>query len=605
MFQSFEARSDPTQGRPRLRLLRNQLQKCGVDGFILPRTDAHQNEYLAPPDERLAWLTGFTGSAGIAIILTEKAALFGDGRYTVQVISQVDTSLFEIVNFTDLSPADWLAANVPTSSLIGYDSWLHTPNGIAHIESAFKSTSSELRALSDNPIDIIRRDQPPQSQSEIIPHPLEYSGKKASEKIERLREKLADNNEAGIILSLGDSIAWTFNIRGSDIAHTPTVLAFAIVTKANADLFCNNNKITQEIIDWLAPCGTARSITHFAKAIDELGAQKSSIRIDPASTPVWIVERLKSAGAYISEGEDPVIIEKSRKNETEILGARSAHLRDGTALVRFLSWFTKTVQNGVLDEISVVKKLEEYRKSSGQLLDISFETIAGTGPNSAIVHYRVDQNTNQKIKQNSLFLIDSGAQYRDGTTDVTRTISVGKPSDYMCRLFTLVLKGHIAIATAKFPKGTSGSGLDALARTALWNAGYDFDHGTGHGVGSYLSVHEGPQGISKRSHAILEAGMLLSNEPGVYLEGQFGIRIENLLLVRDCEHIPHGTRPMHSFETLTLAPIDLNLIVPSLLSDTEINWLDEYHRDVLDKLAPTLDETERQWLEHACTPLRS
>lgn len=603
MFQTFEERSDPSSCHERLALLRARIAELSCDGFILPRTDAHQSEYLAPHDERLAWLTGFTGSAGTALVLADRAVIFTDGRYMVQIAGQVDTSLFEIVNIADQRPGEWIGEHGSTGLRIGYDPWLHTPDGLERIEKAAARAGVILVALEPNPVDHVWTGQPPPPAGPVTPHPLELAGVTAEEKLARLRETLAGDGDDGLVLSLGDSIAWTFNIRGSDIAHTPVALAFAIITAEAARIFCDPVKIGPETSAWLAPHATSESDDRFAAALDSLGAASASIRIDPASTPCWIARRLEKAGAKLHRAPDPCIAARARKSAAEIAGARAAHARDAVALARFLSWLDAEAPSGDLDEITAVRRLEDFRAQTNALLDISFDTIAGAGPNGAIVHYRVSESSNRKVEPGTLFLIDSGAQYRDGTTDVTRTIAVGAPEQEMRRLFTLVLKGHIAIATARFPKGTSGAQLDCLARIALWRAGHEYDHGTGHGVGSYLSVHEGPQAISKRGTAALEPGMIVSNEPGVYLEGAFGIRIENLLLVTEPGPIASASREMLGFETLTLAPIDRSLIVTDMLSAEERGWLDAYHARVREQVSPHLDEATRRWLVAATAPL--
>jgi len=603
MLQTFEERGNPAWGRERVPILRSHLTSTGCDGFILPRTDAHQSEYLTAHDQRLAWLTGFTGSAGTAIVLAERAAIFVDGRYTLQVAQQVDSTLFELVNVVETSPADWIAAQVVAGTRLGYDPWLHTPDGLERLSGAAAKAGAELVALARNPVDAIWTDQPPPPAAPIVPHPLEFAGVTTSDKLAGLRETLAASGDDALIVSLADCIAWLFNIRGSDVPHTPVALAFAIVTADTATLYCDPAKVTPETAAWLAPEVTTAGVSAFGPALDDLGHAAAKVRIDPAATPVWIVERLQSAGATLDCAADPTIAAKARKNDAEIAGARAAHLRDAVALARFLAWFDAEAPSGTVTEIAAVERLEEMRARSNAFQDVSFEAIAGSGPNGAIVHYRVNERTNRKIDAQSLFLIDSGAQYRDGTTDVTRTLAVGTPDVRMRRLFTLVLKGHIAIATARFPPGTTGAQIDALARVALWRAGLDYDHGTGHGVGSYLGVHEGPQGISKRATVALEPGMIVSIEPGVYLEGSFGIRIENLALVTGPAPIDGGTRDMLGFETLTLAPIDRRLVVPELLTGAELAWLDAYHARVRELVAPLLETAERAWLERHTGPL--
>jgi Xaa-Pro aminopeptidase len=602
MYQNFEDVGGPAHGARRVRLLRERLKALGVAGFLVPRSDEYQNEYVPADSERLLWLTGFSGSWGLAAVLMDKAALFVDGRYTLQAAAQADPAVFDVVKIPDTKPSDWLCANLTEGDRLGYDPRLHSVGEIKGLAKALAKSGAVLTPVADNPVNALWSDRPPPPSAPVILQPMAFAGREAADKIADVQKALRDARQDAVIITALDSIAWLFNIRGGDLPHTPFVLSHAIVpAKGRPALLVSGAKLNNEVRATLADIAEIAEPSDFADALAMLGRSGARVRLDPARASQWIADALTAAG--ISEGEDPCLLPKAKKNAAEIAGARAAHRRDGAAMCRFLAWLDEAAPGGGLDEIAAAERLEAFRRESPELKEISFDTISGAGPNGAIVHYRVSRSTNRKLDPNTLFLIDSGGQYEDGTTDITRTVAIGEPTLEMRRRFTLVLKGHIAIATARFPKGTRGLDLDAFARRALWEAGLDYDHGTGHGVGSYLSVHEGPQGLSKRAPAELEPGMILSNEPGYYKAGAYGIRIENLLLVREAEVIAGGERPMLSFETLTLAPIDRRLVDTSLLTDAEKRWLDDYHRSVEAELLPAMNDSARQWLIAACRPI--
>jgi len=604
MFQAFEAPADPSIGAGRTRQLRALLSELKIDAFLVPRADEHQGEYVPKSAERLGWLTGFTGSAGSAVVARKHAALFVDGRYTVQSRAQVDTSVFEILQLPQHTPGDWLIAKLGTGATVGFDPWLHTIAGIERLAEQLAPRRITLKPVARNPIDRIwGRARPAVPAAPVRVQALARAGKSAEDKIAELQAKLKADEQDAVVLTLPDSIAWLFNIRGADIAHNPVVLAFAIVrVQGKAELFIAPAKLDKEVKAHLGAVARLFEPKDLQDRIGALRQAKCRVRLDPETAAWWLARRLGDA-KRIRRGADPCILPKARKNAAEIAGARAAHLRDGAAMVRFLAWLDREAGEGGLDEITAVEELERCRVATGALREISFDTISGSGPNGAIVHYRVNAKTNRRLAHGELFLIDSGGQYADGTTDVTRTVAIGTPSAEMRERFTLVLKGHIAIATARFPMGTRGVDLDPFARRALWSRGLDFDHGTGHGVGSYLSVHEGPQSISRRGKAELHPGMIASNEPGYYKEGAYGIRIENLALVTEATAIKGGDRPMMGFETLTLVPIDRRLVDSSLLGDAETQWLNAYHARVLREIGPALGDADRAWLAQACAPV--
>lgn len=595
MLQSFDTPTNSIDTAGHVAKLRALLLQQKLDAFLVPRADEHQAEYVPPSAERLKWLTGFSGSAGLAVITRNAAALFVDGRYTVQVRAESNPDLFEFKGLARDHAGQWLKDKLPKGSVVGFDPWLHTGASIGALEDALAAKGIKLKPLARNLVDVAwgaARPRPPMMP--IEPHPLKFAGRSAADKIADVQTQLKAQDRDAVILTLPDSICWLFNIRGADVPHNPVVLAFAIVPDSGKpELFVAREKVTKaarEHLDQVARIAEPAALT---KRIAELKAKRKRVVLD-TTTAAFALSR--ALGAALVNGPDPCIGAKAIKNTIEIKGARAAHIRDGAAVTNFLAWFDHAASRNGLDEIAAVTQLEAYRAETGALKELSFDTISGSGPNGAIVHYRVNDRTNRDLREGELFLLDSGAQYQDGTTDITRTIAVGTPSREMRERFTLVLKGHIAIATAKFPKGTRGIDLDPFARRALWAHGLDYDHGTGHGVGSYLSVHEGPQSISRGGMAELKPGMICSNEPGYYKDGHYGIRIENLVLVTEPADVPGGDKPMMGFETLTLVPIDRRLIAKDLLSADEISWLDTYHARVHDTIAPLVDEATRSWL---------
>jgi Xaa-Pro aminopeptidase len=601
-FQSFDDSGERAQSAVRVAELRTELKRRGLDGFLVPRADRQQNEYLPASEERLAWLTGFTGSAGAAVVLDDRAALFVDGRYTVQASTQVDGKIFSIEHLVEHPPDQWLEQNLKNGAKLGYDPWLHTSEQVEKLRKACAAAGAELVAVDNNPIDTIWRDRPAPPVGAVTLREIKLAGEPAPDKLKRIRAELKKLRADTLLVSDPQNVAWTFNIRGADIAHTPLALAFAVIPREGrpalyidaAKLNNNVHQVLEEFTDIRAPDDLFRDLSKFAD---------KTVRLDRASAADAFTRLLAENGGKPQRGADPIALLKATKNHAEIVGSRAAHKRDGAAVARFLAWFDKEAPSGKLTEIDAVAALESFRRDTGALKDISFPTIAGAGPNGAIVHYRVTRTSNRRIGKNELFLIDSGAQYEDGTTDITRTIIVGTPSEEMRDRFTRVLKGHIAIATAIFPENASGAQLDPLARTALWQAGLDFDHGTGHGVGSYLSVHEGPARISKLGTIALRRGMILSNEPGYYKTAAYGIRIENLVLVIAAPEPVGAEKPLNAFETLTLAPIDRRLIDVQMLTSKERAWVDSYHERVNEMLGPLVDPPTRKWLEKATQAL--
>jgi Xaa-Pro aminopeptidase len=587
----------------RLSALRAELDRQGWDGFLVPRSDEHQGEYVPPSAERLAWLTGFTGSAGLAAVLRDAAAIFVDGRYTLQVRDQVDSDLYDPRHVTDEPLSDWLRKALPKGARLAFDPWLHTPAQVARLRRWTEAAGGELVAADSNPLDAVWQDRPAPPRAPVREHPMEYAGRSSRDKRQDLAAKLKDKGIEVAFLSAPDSIAWLLNVRGGDVPHTPLPLSFALFhDDGRVDWFIDPKKLSAGSVPHLDNRVHRHGPDALAERLDGLRGRK--VLLDPDSAPEWVSARLRQAEAPCVEGPDPCLLPKAKKNEVEIDGARAAHRRDGQALCRFLTWFddlaARLGEGESLDELRIVDRLSQFRQEDPMFRDLSFDTIAGSGPNGAIVHYRVTPQSNRALALGELFLLDSGAQYPDGTTDVTRTLAVGEPSAEMRRCFTLVLKGHIAIAGARFPKGTTGSQLDSLARYPLWQEGFDYDHGTGHGVGSYLGVHEGPQRISKLPNSTpLEPGMIVSNEPGYYRVGAFGIRIENLVCVIEASDVPQDERAMLAFETLTLAPIDLRLVEPALLTAGERAWLNAYHQRVRETHIEALGEAERGWLEQA------
>ncbi|MGD0635518.1 MAG: aminopeptidase P family protein [Beijerinckiaceae bacterium] len=593
LFQSFDDHSTREHSRARLKALRAELELLGLDGFVVPRADRHQNEYVPPSEERLAWLTGFSGSAGLAVVLKTKAAIFVDGRYTLAVQDQVDTSVATPVALASQTPEAWIGANLRAGQKLGYDPWLATPSQVARLEKAAKAAGAELVALGTNPIDLVWMDRPAPPCGAITLRSARLAGETSAKKL--ARAAAATGKADALFISDPHGLAWAFNIRGADVSHTPLPLGFALVPKTgHATLFIDAKKLTPAAQAALAKTAVIANEASVETVLAALGKAGKTVLFDAATVPARLTQSLEAAGGTADLGREPVALMKARKNPAELRGTREAHLRDGIAITRFLHWFALNAKPGRLSEIAAAEALECFRRETGKLKDLSFPTISAAGPNSAIPHYRVTKVSNRKIGR-GIFLIDSGGQYEDGTTDITRTLAVGRPDAEMRDRFTRVLKGHIAIARAVFPVGTSGAQIDALARAPLWNAGLDFDHGTGHGVGVYLSVHEGPQRISKAGHVALEPGMILSNEPGYYKAGHWGIRIENLIVVEPRD-IEGGEREMLGFETITLAPIDLALVDLKLLDAGERAWLNAYHARVRKEIGPHLAPDERRWL---------
>jgi Xaa-Pro aminopeptidase len=603
-FQTFTDSSDRAASAARVAALRAELERRGLDGLVVPHADPHQNEYLPANEERLAWLTAFTGSAGRAIVLAQRAALFVDGRYTLQARDQVDTDLFEIVPISDTTPEAWIEANLPAGAKLGYDPWLHTGADVEKLAQACATAGATLTPAEPDPLDAIWTDRSAPPLAPVVLHDLRYTGEDADKKLERIRSEVEKVRADALVISNPTAIAWAFNIRGADVSHTPLTLAFAIVPReGRPSLYVDGRKLGNSVRHALEALAEVREPDAFAADLAALGAAKKTVRIDQGSGVEALSRIVNEAGGKVTRGTDPVTAMKAVKNAAEIAGAHAAQHRDGAAVAKFLAWFDREAAGGQLTEIDCVAALESFRRETGLLKDISFATIAGSGPNGAIVHYRVTEKTNRRIQPGELFLLDSGGQYPDGTTDITRTIAVGTPSDEMRERATRVLKGHIAIARAVFPEGIAGAQLDTFARQHLWAAGLDYDHGTGHGVGSYLSVHEGPASIHKSNLVALKRGMILSNEPGYYKAGAYGIRIENLVLVTEGPQVPGADKPLNVFETITLAPIDRRLIEPRLLSADEIAWLDAYHARVAAEIGPLVDDQTRAWLAQATAPL--
>ncbi|MDE2228975.1 MAG: aminopeptidase P family protein [Alphaproteobacteria bacterium] len=600
-------RSAKASSAEKLAQLRAELIRQGVAGFIVPRADEHQGEYVPPSAERLAWLTGFTGSAGLAVVLRDKAAVFVDGRYTLQAEAQVDGALYQRRHLVEQPAADWIAANLRSGETLGYDPWLLTPGDVERYRAACTRAGGKLAPLAANPVDAVWRDRPAPPLAPMVPHPLEFAGKSSADKRRELAQKLAADKLDAAVLTAPDSIAWLLNIRGGDVAYSPLSLSFAILhADASVDLFIDRRKRSSELARHLGNAVRCVEPAELGPALDALGRDKRRVLADPATCASWIVNRLAQAGAAIQRGADPCQLPKACKNKVELEGARRAHRRDGAAMTRFLAWLAREAPSGNLAEIAVSDRLEQFRARGEHFRGLSFPTISGAGANGAVVHYHASPASERRLEPGSLYLVDSGAQYLDGTTDITRTVAIGQPSAEMRDRFTRVLKGHIALASCRFPQGTTGPQLDALARKPLWDAGLDYDHGTGHGVGSYLGVHEGPQRISKLPNLQpLLPGMIVSDEPGYYKTGAYGIRIENLVVVTPVDGAPGNGKAMLGFETLTLAPLDRALIEPKLLDAAESAWIDAYHARVRTELTPLLDKETAAWLVAATRPLSS
>ena len=593
----------------RLAALREQLKTDRLDGFVVPLTDEHMSEYVGTYAQRLAWLTGFQGSAGSAVVLPAEAAIFVDGRYTLQVRAQVDGEHWSYESVPETSVADWLKAHAPEGGRIGYDPWLHTKEWVTKAREALADKGAELVAVRRNPIDAVWADKPEPSRARLIVHADVHAGRSSAAKRQEMADELKAQKADAAVLAALDSIAWTFNVRGQDVEHTPVALSFAVVhADGTADLFVASEKIGDDVRQHLGNGVRVHERFEFEPWLASLAGK--AVLVDPERSVAAIFEALEQAGAKIVARRDPAVLPKAIKNAVEIAGHRAAQARDGAALSRFLHWLSVEAPKGGVDELAAAARLHEFRQAGGDLRDLSFDTISGAGPNGAIVHYRVTEETNRSIERDSLYLVDSGGQYPDGTTDVTRTVAVGTPTAEMRDRFTRVLKGHIAVARALFPNGTRGSQLDSFARQYLWQAGLDYAHGTGHGVGSFLAVLVGPQRISPAGSSQsggdepLRAGMILSNEPGYYKTGEYGIRVENLVLVVERE-VAGAEKAVLGFETLTFAPIDRNLIATDLLSREEREWVDRYHAQVLEIVGPRLDGEAQAWLEAQCRPLQA
>jgi Xaa-Pro aminopeptidase len=591
----------------RLAALREQLKADRLDGFVVPLTDEHMSEYVGSYAQRLAWLTGFEGSAGSAVVLPEEAAIFVDGRYTLQVRQQVSADQWSYQSVPETSTTQWLEEHAPEGARIGYDPWLHTRDWVKKAKEALATRGAELVPVAKNPIDEIWKDRPEASKAHLVVQSDEHAGKSAAEKRTEIGDWLAKHHADAAVLSALDSLAWAFNIRGADVTHTPVALAYALVhADGTADLFVASEKIGPEVRQHLGNGVRLHERAEFESALSQLHGK--TVVVDPERAVAAIFEALENAGAKILPLRDPTVLPKAIKNPAEIAGQKTAQTRDGAAIAKFLHWIDEEAPKGDVDELKASDHLEALRRQNAELRDLSFDSISGAGPNGAIVHYRSSEKTNRKLEKGTLYLIDSGGQYVDGTTDITRTVPIGEPTAEMRDRFTRVLRGHIAIATAVFPKGTRGSQLDSFARRPLWEAGLDYAHGTGHGVGSFLAVHEGPQRISPVGSSQsggdepLQAGMIISNEPGYYKTGEYGIRIENLVLVVPRE-IEGAEKEMLGFETLTFAPIDRRLIDVDMLESEELVWLNCYHAHVLAKIGPTLNGSDLDWLRQACAPI--
>ncbi len=600
MFQSFETHANPAQGPARLAALRAVLAAEGLAGFLVPRADVHQGEYVAARDERLQWLTGFTGSAGFCIVLPDVAGVFIDGRYRTQVKAQVDLAQFTPVPWPETQPAPWLRAHL-AAGVVGFDPWLHTAEEIARISAGLEGSGISLRAVA-NPVDRIWPDQPEPPMGMAFAHPDALAGDSSAAKRARLAEGLRAEGQAAAVITLPDSLCWLLNIRGADVPRNPVLHGFAVLhDDGRVTLFAEAAKFDEAVRAHLGPQVTLRPPQAFVPALRTL---QGAIRVDRGTAPLAVAMEIQEADLTLAWGDDPCRLPKAMKTAAEIGGMREAHLRDGAAVVEFLCWLDRQVPQGGMTEIDVVRGLEGYRRATNALHDISFDTICGSGPHGAIMHYRVTEETNRTLGRDELLLVDSGAQYLDGTTDITRTVPVGDPGDFARECFTRVLQGLIAISRVRWPAGLAGRDLDPLARYALWLAGQDYNHGTGHGVGAFLSVHEGPQRLSRISEVPLEPGMILSNEPGYYREGEFGIRLENLIVVMPAPALPGGDdRRQLAFETLTFVPFDRRLILADRLSPGERAWLDAYHAEVLDKLGSRLSAEALDWCRAACAPL--
>src|SRR3954454_3778460 len=602
-FQTFEEPEAGVALTARLAAIREELARRKLPGFVIPRADQQQNEYVPPSEERLAWLTGFTGSAGLAVVLTHEAAIFVDGRYTIQAAKQVDAKAWAVESLIDPPPESWVSTHLKAGDRLGFDPWLHTSAAAERLAAACAKAGAELVAVDSNPIDAIWQDRPHAPIAPVTVHGMQHAGVTEAEKLTQIRSEIGKLGVDALVLSDSHAVAWTFNIRGADVAHTPLPLSYALVPKdGRPTIFIDHRKLSNLTRDHLEQSADVREPDAMAPTLMALAKSGGSIALHIAPPADALSGLITGAGGKPVRGSDPIALLKAVKNTTEIKGTQTAHRRDAVALARFLAFIDREAASGKLTEIDAVEALETFRRDTGALKDVSFPTISGTGPNGAIVHYRVTRKSNRRIVPGDLLLIDSGAQYEDGTTDVTRTVAIGEPTAEMRDRCTRVLRGHIAIARAVFPDGTTGAQIDTLARQFLWQAGIDFEHGTGHGVGSYLSVHEGPARISKLGTTPLKRGMILSNEPGYYKADAFGIRIENLELVVAAD-IAGAEKPFNGFETLTLAPIDRRLIEVAQLDARELGWLNDYHARVRREVRAGLDDATQQWLDAATEPL--
>jgi len=603
MRQTFDESTDPGFGPRHVPLIRAAMARQGLDGFLVPHEDEHQNEYLPAANDRLAWASGFTGSAGAGVILKDRAAVFVDGRYTLQVRDQVDQGVFEIRDLVEGGVPAYLET-APKGAVIGYDARLHSPQALDGLKAAAARAGAALRPVAVNPIDEAWGvERPSQPAAPVVPHPVQYAGEESASKRARVGSAVAALGADAAVITAPASIAWLFNIRGGDVIRSPLPLSQAVLrADGTARLFLDPAKVTDDLPAWLGNQVSLEAPEALDAALADLAGQK--VLVDPAQSSAWYFDTLAAAGAAVIRAMDPCTLPRACKNAVEIAGTIEAHKRDGAALTRFLHWLATEGQVSPPDEKEAVAKLEALREATGVLKDLSFDTIGAANGHGALPHYRPTERSNERAAMGSLLLVDSGGQYLDGTTDVTRTVAIGEPTAEMVTRNTLVLKGHLAIARLRFPAGTTGSAIDAFARAALWSHGLDYDHGTGHGVGVYLGVHEGPQRISKAPNTIaLQPGMIVSNEPGYYKDGEYGIRIENLEVVMPAEAVGAGDRPMHRFHALTLAPIDRRLVDKSLLSPEEIAQFDAYHARVVREIGPLVDGEIRAWLEAVCAPL--
>ncbi len=596
MYQSFDVTARPEQGPPRLQALRAELAAQGLSGFLIPRADAHQGEYVAPRDDRLVWLTGFTGSAGFCAVLPDVAGVFIDGRYRTQIKTQV-ANVYTPVPWPETGLADWLIDQMPSGGVIGFDPWLHTAGQIEQLTQALAGTGITLKPT-DNMVDAIWNDQPGPAMEPAKVHPLEFAGESHADKRARLGTELARAGETAAIITLPDSLCWLLNIRGADIHCNPVAQGFAVLhADGQVDLFMADAKL-DDVRDHLGAEVTAHDPDSF---LTEIAKLTGPVRMEKSSVPFIVADTMGDSGTW---GDDPCALPKACKNPAEIEGSASAHLRDGAAVVELLAWLDAQAP-GTVTEIEVATRLEASRRNDNALQNISFDTIAGAGPNGAIAHYHVTEDTDLTLEDGHLLVLDSGGQYLDGTTDITRTIPIGTPGAEECAAFTRVLMGMIAVSRLRWPAGLAGRDIEAIGRAPLWYAHQDFDHGLGHGVGAYLSVHEGPQRLSRASHVPLQPGMILSNEPGYYREGAFGIRIENLLVVEPATAPAHGDahRAMLSWRTLTFVPIDRRLILPDEMDKASRDWLNAYHAEVLEKIGPRVSPDTLIWLKNATAPI--